>query len=482
MTDEQPKKFRKKRLIISIVGIFFVLILCSFGFVLYRSFVFSQTVFKSDGLKNDVLSFLPIINNSYTSDIDKSISQKKDVNILLLGYGGAGHDGAYLTDSMMLVNFNTSLKQITFISIPRDMWVPIPSNANYSPLGKINSAYAIGMDDVNYQNRADKYKGKYGGGNMSKDVVSQVLGIPVDYFMGMDFNAFKSIVDDLGGVNVNVANTFDDYAYPSSDENANGPVCSAPMNTATTCRYYDVHFDAGPQIMNGTVALEYARSRHAEGIEGSDFARAQRQQKLLVAMKDKALQLNELPNIFSLMDSIQNNILTDLTLPDIKDLVSNVKGWNLNNIDHEALTADNALMATYSSDGQYILVPRKNPNDFSSVHTYIQQVLQKAALVHEAGNAKIEILNGTTNQLIAGNLQTNLNNLGIQTVSPQFDKATLSAPTLIYDFSNNAYPDVLKAIVSQTGGQVITQNQIPNPDNASIVILLGSDYLYRPGQ
>ncbi len=130
------------------------------------------------------------------------------LNILLLGYGGPGHDGAYLTDSMAVASLDPVTGTIAFISVPRDLWVRLPATADGrgGDWGKINQAYARGVGDA----------GTFpAGGALASKAVAQVLGIPIDAWIGLDFVGFRQCIDTLGGVDVEVAQTFtDDLCWP----------------------------------------------------------------------------------------------------------------------------------------------------------------------------------------------------------------------------------------------------------------------------
>ena len=136
------------------------------------------------------------------------------INVLLLGYGGGGHDGAYLTDSVMVLSFDQQTKKGAMISVPRDLWVKMPLQANSGSYFKLNTAYAIGEDDDGFPNKSAEYKGAAGGGNLAATVVGGILGLKIDYWVAVDFHAFRSVVDALGGVDVDVEKAFTDNFYP----------------------------------------------------------------------------------------------------------------------------------------------------------------------------------------------------------------------------------------------------------------------------
>ncbi len=194
-------------------------------------------------------------------DLLKSTSDR--TNLLLLGMGGAGHEGADLTDSMVVLSFSHTSKKITLISIPRDIWVD-------SMKAKINTAYHYGQE-----------KQPNGGGLiLSKSAVGEITGLPIHYAFAIDFDGFKKAIDLVGGVDLSIDRTFDDYKYPIAGKENVLPESD---------RYEHLHFDQGPAHLDGTTALKFVRSRYAEGEEGTDFARSLRQQKVIEAFRNKLL-------------------------------------------------------------------------------------------------------------------------------------------------------------------------------------------------
>src|SRR5258708_37496057 len=226
--------------------------------------------------------FIPHENkvSASVTSIQQSLDNKNPINIVLLGYGGGNHDGAYLTDSMIAIHIDPKAKKVFLISIPRDIWIKISTNGTDGSYSKINAAYEIGLDDSGYPNKQKQFTGANGGGRLAEYVVSQVTGLPIDYFFGMDFSGFTHTIDTLGGVNITVEKTFDDYQYPiegketDSCGHSDTEIASLSAQLASTsgtlteldafpCRYEHLHFDTGEQHMNGITTLKYVRSRHS---------------------------------------------------------------------------------------------------------------------------------------------------------------------------------------------------------------------------
>jgi LCP family protein required for cell wall assembly len=219
-------------------------------------------------------------------------------NVLLLGVGGRQHDGPDLTDSMMIVSVNTDPTKnpkppIILISLPRDIYLPELEN-------KINAAYDQGN------------KKKPGSGLiLTKSVVNQITGLPIHYAVLVDFSGFERAVDLLGGIDVTITHAFDDFQYPISGKE--NDICGGDPDFK--CRYEHLHFDKGQSHLDGSQALKFARSRYAIGDEGTDFARAARQQLILEAIKAKVVSSKTFLDPQRMKDiyhALKQNIVTDL--------------------------------------------------------------------------------------------------------------------------------------------------------------------------
>lgn len=201
------------------------------------------------------------------------------VNVALLGIGGGSHEGSDLTDTILILSFNIKSRAMGMISVPRDLW-------SDSLKDKVNSAYYYGQE-----------KKKGGGLVLSKAIISDMVGLPVQYGIVFDFTKFTHVIDLVGGITVDVPQAFTDSQYPIAGKE-NDPCGGDP---AYACRYETLRFDAGVERMDGKRALAYVRSRHAEGGEGNDFARGRRQQQVIVALKDRLVSRDIIANPSALM-------------------------------------------------------------------------------------------------------------------------------------------------------------------------------------
>lgn len=305
-------------------------------------------------------------------------------SILLLGYGGGKHEGGLLTDSIMLAKIDLRAQEVSLISIPRDLWAPMPINGEELVFKKINEAYAIGSDDKKYPNKKIEYTGDAGGGEMAKKVIENVVGFKIDYFASIDFDGFVKIIDILGGVDVKIARAFDDPFYPI-EENINdtcgkneeemkaleATMSGEKLEQQYLCRYENLHFEKGIQHLDGTTALKFARSRHATN-DGGDFNRANRQKLVLIAIRDKVINIGFVSKIIPTIQTLTRHIKTDVDISKMTELVTKVPEISNYEIISINLTDQNVLKNSVASTKQFILTPRLGENNWDDVRLFVQ--------------------------------------------------------------------------------------------------------------
>jgi LCP family protein required for cell wall assembly len=219
-------------------------------------------------------------------------------NVLVLGTDKRPDDPDHWprSDTLLLANVDTVSRTVRVMSIPRDLIVDIPGYGQ----NKVNAAYLFG-----------EYYDEPGGGQaLSVQTVSNFFDVPVDFYVAVNFEGFRKVIDTIGGIRVNVPYTLDDYDYPTDDE-------GDPYGTT------HVHFEEGWQRMDGKTALRYARTRHAD----NDFARSRRQLQIINAVREQALKLDLLPKVPGLIDDLGGMIETNIPFDQQLALVQ--LGYNL---------------------------------------------------------------------------------------------------------------------------------------------------------
>ncbi|HEY0753067.1 MAG TPA: LCP family protein [Ktedonobacteraceae bacterium] len=279
------------------------------------------------------------------------------VNFLIMGYGGSGHDGSYLTDSMVIISLLPQSHHTTLVSVPRDLWVQNPANSgSYS---KLNAVYPVAAGNTNTNPLT--------GGNAVATKMSLITGLQINYWMTINFTGFKDFIDAIGGVDVNVPDSFN-ACYPKNDD------------PAVNASWIKIQFTKGLQHMNGATAIEYARAREPIEVcstatsinqaELSDFGRSQRQQLIMQAALVKLKQWQTWPSFFNAMDTLQKTLYSDFSLADLAEFALKM---DLKDAHRVGLSLSNVLENATSSDGQAILQPRNG--DWAQIPAYIQKQL-----------------------------------------------------------------------------------------------------------
>ncbi|MCX7683240.1 MAG: LCP family protein [Anaerolineae bacterium] len=252
-------------------------------------------------------------------------AHSKPVTLLLLGVDWRG-PGSELqnTDTLMLFYLDQEARRIVILSIPRDLYVDIPGHGQ----GRINTAYALGERDGT------------GGLALACQTVSATLGIPVQHAVLVDFNAFITLVDAIGGVEVDVPYPIADPHYPDSGTG-----------------YDPFYLPAGKQHLDGATALKYARTR---ATSGGDFDRTARQRQLVLAARDRVLQLDLLPSLINrapqIWSTLNNAVETNLPLAELAELATAAAQVPSDRITSAAID-QSCTHVWITPDGAHVLLP-----------------------------------------------------------------------------------------------------------------------------
>ncbi|PJA47391.1 hypothetical protein CO172_01670 [Candidatus Uhrbacteria bacterium CG_4_9_14_3_um_filter_36_7] len=364
------------------------------------------------------------------------IQGEKDdrINILLLGVGGSGHDGPELSDTIIFMSVKPSEKKMGLLSIPRDLTVPIP---NY------------GWRKINHVNAFAEAENSGSGPLATQGILEDLFKQPIHYYVKIDFSGFAQLIDDIGGVDIYVDPPFVDTQYPTSNH-----------------LYQTIIFQKGWQHMDGNQALMYVRSRHGNNGQGSDFSRSRRQQQVLLAMKEKIV------NVSTLLHPLRMNRLLE-TLGD--HLSTNITTWELIRFAklmdvgqdltfyHKVLdVSEGSPLYATSMNGAYVILPKEND------WTQIQQLVANLLLEETSGGSldqissndittsysqtsssstaietppeksiRIEVQNGTTITGLAAKAAQILQGQGFEITTIGNAKQPTYSQTIIYDFTDN---------------------------------------------
>lgn len=358
------------------------------------------------------------------------ISGDRDrTNVLLLGIGGAGHDGPYLTDTIMLLSAKTSTRETAFISIPRDLIVSVPR---------------YGFRKINHANALAEADRPGSGGDMARETVAAAFGVRVPYVVRVDFTGFERLIDSLGGITIAVERSFSDAQFPNDD------------GTVTT-----VSFSRGIQNMDGKTALIYARSRHGSDGEGSDFARGRRQQQVLLAIADRILSADVLTSPLKLKavwDTLSAHLQTNLKTDDIYRFLAILRAADLKSARRVVLDdrPGGPLISTTNEEGSFVLLPADGTGDI--LKTVVQNVFEDTAPAARSATApvRVEIQNGTTISGLAYETSLLLREKGFAVISYGNAPRRDYVKSVIYDYSGGGHERELRELAALLDAEIAT--------------------------
>jgi polyisoprenyl-teichoic acid--peptidoglycan teichoic acid transferase len=383
------------------------------------------------------------------------------VNILLMGIDSRpGETDPARTDVMMVVSVDPLTKRVAMLSIPRDLWVPIPGFGE----NRINTAY--------FDGEAKKLPG--GGPALAEKTIQYNFGVHINYYIVVNFGGFKKGVDALGGVTIDVPHDINDPSFPDDVYGFKGLVITKGVH----------HF-------NGQEALDYARTRHQD----SDFGRMRRQQQVLVAVKEQALTAETLLKIPALWAARDNAVWTDLTLDKIiafAQLAREVKADDIK----EAVVDESMALGIVTPGGAMVLWP-----DREKIRTVIDDLFKtpegvpvaqatqapdqpqaqptQSKLPDEftklaAEGARIEISNGTPSEGLAARAADWLKAQGYNVVLVDTADRVDYQQTIVVE--SNSKPFTMQRLIGTFHvTQKVRQNPNPNSD-VDIRIVIGQDF------
>ncbi len=479
-TPPKKKKKRKSKL----RYFFYFLIIFFIILVVYQArpdesqdeSIFAYLMEASEKYIKDAIPFSDQIS-TLTAAPEKSLigADEDRINILLLGIGGAGHAGGSLTDTVIVASYKPSTGQASMLSIPRDLIIPIPGYG----WRKINNTYSLA-----------EYNDKGTGGDYAKQIISQIFGQQIPYYVLIDFNGFEELIDLVGGIDIDVPNTLSDFQYPIKGRE------EYPEDQ----RYEHLYIEAGPHHFDGSTALKYVRSRHAIGGEGSDFARAARQQLVMEALTKKLLSFSTLTRpskIKKILANVDENLDTNLGLEEFVAFGKIAKDYDREANPIRSVVLDNSAdgpLQAANYNGAFVLEAKVE--DFSELKfiadaifnpelEYVRPTdpsgLPRVSLdnpVESKETATIEIRNGTFVNGIARANQEKLENLGYDVIKIGNSEKQDYNETVIYDLSDGDFPQTIDFLAANYTDNITSAIPLGVSSSADILVIIGLDSAY----
>jgi LCP family protein required for cell wall assembly len=459
ITFKKPSRWKKRFLFLS-VFCFLALVALS-----YKTIWLSESDFS---VTDQSINILRKIKYLLTSEEKRVAGEDKGrVNILFLGMGGAGHEGPYLTDTMFVASYDMNHDRLSIFSLPRDLAVFIPKVG----FRKINSINAY----------AESEKEGYGG-DLSRIIVSELLGWDIPYYVRVDFTAFRQLVDDIGSITINVQRSFTDSSYPTENYG-----------------YQVVSFSAGEQRMDGETALKFVRSRHGCCGEGGDLARIKRQQLFLETLKNAIIEkklYTDPRQLIRMYQNYQENVDSNLTIGQIlkiADWIQDIQNENIRTFVPE-VSVNGPLENVIGEEGAFLLQPLSG--DYSIIKKLASDFLASDGKTNAATENAIEssrkprlmVLNGTNINGLAAKVSENLKAQGYEVT--KIGNATIKGyeQNTLYDNSSGKFKMEIQSLVQALSA--VNALEIPDwlknslnedPDGnilsntAEVIIILGQN-------
>jgi LCP family protein required for cell wall assembly len=377
---------------------------------------------------------------------------KEPVNILLIGLDYRPGEEDTRADTQIIVHIDPVSKSAAMVSIPRDLWVPIPGFGE----GRINSTFQTGETDA----KSDDPQIPGGGPGLAKATIEDNFGIPIHYYAQVNFTGFEQIIDTIGGVSIDVPRPLVDNEFPLG-------------NYGVT----RIYIPAGLQHMDGRTALAYARSRHAD----SDLGRNARQQQVLLAIRRQGMSLDLLGKLNELAGELSDAVRTDLSVSQVGSLMMLAQDIKMDAI--QTVQIDASMVRQTFIGGADVLVP-----NWEIIRPLIAQAFADPRLARE--EARISVQNGTNTGGIGKNVRDVLAEKGFNVADLRsVDNPGEYPTTEITDFTGGQKPRTIEALLEALD---LTEADVKQGDPADapvaqtdgepvdIMIIAGDDKIHWP--
>lgn len=450
---------KKKRIIKWAIIVFVVALLGFAGFMAYKVLNAGGNIFKGSIL--DILQSQPLKQDANGRS-----------NILILGTSedDPGHGGAYLTDSMMVMSIDQNKKVVDMFSIPRDLYVQYSMACNSGYQGKINEYFNCVNSDWKSKSAEDERLTK------TRQFVGSIFGVDIQYAVHVNNTVIKQAVDAVGGVDVDIQGDGDvPYGVKA------GSILDRNFDWRCNYNCYLVKYGPGVHHLDGTHALFLAQARGdtapTYGLARSNFDREANQQKIIVALKEKAASSGTFTNpakVTGLLDALGNNLRTNFETKEIRTLMrlgSEIDSKNINRLNLS--DGDKAVVESGQEGGASVVVPTAGVFNYTAIRAFIAKALSSNEVVREGAN--LAVLNGSGKAGVAQTQADKLTAAGFTVTSVDTAPASKYADVEVYQIGKGM--DKTKAKLESTFKVKVKTTAPPVSVTAdtNFVIIFGKD-------
>lgn len=386
--NKNKPRTRKQRIIRRLIKIFIIAVVLLLVFLLVRGIISG-----SRALDGNLFGFLQ--NKPLQMDANGRS------NILLFGTSedDPGHEAAYLTDSIMVISIDQNAKNAYMVSLPRDLYVDYGAACNAGFQGKINELYGCYSDGGKKSQERD-------GANALQKKAGSILGLDVQYYAHVNYSVVRDVVKALDGITVTIDSRDprgvmdSNFDWKCKGGNENASLATMTKNCPPSGHFID--YPNGPAKLDAEHALYLAQARGDRaptyGLEQSNFDREKNQQKIIKAIREKAVSAGTLTNVgkvTGLMDAIGNNLRTNFETAEVRTLMQIGQDISDDKIVQLSLVDEgNELVGSTDLGGISAVVPSAGTYDYSGIQAFIAKKLSKNPVIREGAN--VVVLNATT--------------------------------------------------------------------------------------
>jgi LCP family protein required for cell wall assembly len=378
-------KTRKQKIVKWVIIAFVVLFLSVVGWIAYRTLNAGGSIFKGN-----------LFGLIQSQPLKQDVNGRSNILVLGTSEDDPGHGGAYLTDSMMIMSIDQNNKTVDMVSVPRDLYVQYGMACNSGYEGKINEYFNCVNTDWNSQSAEQDRLTK------TRDFVGKIFGVDIQYAVHVNNTVIKEAVDAVGGVDVSIEG---DGPVPYGVT----PGSVLDRNFDWRCKYQCnlVKYSPGVHHLDGLHALYLAEARGdavpTYGFVNSNFDREKNQQKIIIALKQKAVNngtLTDVAKVTKLIDALGKNLRTNFDTTEIRTLMqlgSDIKPENIKTID--LYNGDKAVVTTGNYGGASVVMPSAGIYDYTGIQAFMKQKFSNNPVTRE--NATVDVLNGSATAGVA---------------------------------------------------------------------------------
>jgi LCP family protein required for cell wall assembly len=377
LRSDRPKKSKARRIIKLVLILLLIAVVAIGGWLAYRTLSAGGNIFKGN-----------ILGLIQSQPLKEDANGRSNILVLGTSEDDPGHDAGQLTDSMMVISIDQKNKNVSMFSIPRDLYVRYGINCS-ATAGKINAFFACANTGTSSADEQDRLA-------QTQKFVGNIFGMDIQYGVHVNNTVIKEAVDAVGGVDINLQGN-----GPVPYGVAPGSILDRNFDWRCGYKCYLVKYSPGVHHLDGEHALFLAMARGdvapTYGLADSNFDREKNQQKIIVALKQKAATtgtLTDIGKVTSLIDTLGTNLRTTFETSEIRTLMSigsDVKPENIKSI--SLFNGDAPVVTTGNYGGASVVMPSAGMFDYTKIRQFLAQQLSTDPVTQEA--AGIVVLNGS---------------------------------------------------------------------------------------